>query len=79
MHTYHFALLLKITKDKITCTDNWRKFFVRDITLNIKLHIKDKEHMCWFEFPKTTILTPPPNKVQTKGAKKRVRSTSNEG
>jgi len=33
MHNYHFALLLKIPKDKITGTDNWRKFFVQDITL----------------------------------------------
>ena len=34
----------------------------------MKLHIK--EQMCRLAFSETTIFTPPPKKVQTKGVKK---------
>jgi len=37
-----------------------------------------KEVISQLAFPKTTILTPPPKKIQTKGATKKVRSTPNE-
>ena len=37
-----------------------------------------KEVISQLAFPKTMILTPPPKKIQTKGATKKVRSTPNE-
>jgi len=49
---------------------------ISKVPYKMKLHIK--EVMQQLAFPETTMFTPPPRKVPTKGTEKRVRSTPKE-
>jgi len=61
--------------DDFSVMEEWNDIqeCLKKVLYKMKLHIK--ETMRQLAFPEDTMLSPPPKKMVTKGAKKRVRST----
>ncbi|KEH26845.1 hypothetical protein MTR_6g477840 [Medicago truncatula] len=58
--------------------DEWNGIQERLKKVFYKIKLPINKVMCQLAFPETTLLGPPPKKIQTKSAKERVRSTPNE-